>query len=119
MMFRATSSAISGSRMAQPVSITAPTPIVTPTEVHTSVIRWCESASSVIERYFLLALSSTRATPKFTAEASTEIARPTPTCSSGCGASRRGMAAQTMLAAASKISAPSTPLAKYSAFPWP
>ena len=64
---------------------TAPTPSSTPADVHTSVIKWCASASSVVERYWRPAANSTRAVPRLMNEASTEIARPMPTCSRARG----------------------------------
>ncbi len=81
----ATAIATSGSRRCQPVSVTKPTPRMTPAEVQTSVIRCRASASSVIELYCLPADSSTRATPKLIAEATAHTARPIPVCSSGWG----------------------------------
>jgi hypothetical protein len=82
-------------------------------------MRCAESASSVIERLRRPTRRNTSATVRFTNEATTEIARPRPTCSIGCGANRRGKAVAMMLSAATRISAPSTPLEKYSAFSCP
>ena len=61
-------------RLARPVAATAPTPIITPTEVQTSVIRWCASASSAMERERRPARSSMVATPRFTTDATAEMA---------------------------------------------
>ena len=49
-MFSATAMAISGSRRSQPVQPTSSTAMMTPPEVHTSVMRCLESACSTIER---------------------------------------------------------------------
>ena len=49
-------------------------------------------------------------------DAPAEIARPTPTSSSGTGRRRRWIATQAMEAAATMIRPPSTPAVKYSAF---
>jgi hypothetical protein len=114
-MFTATAIAISGSRIAQPVSATAPTAPTTPTDVHTSVIRWRASASSAIELCASDARSRIRATPKFTNEATVDTTRPTPTASSGRGAINRSAAVQPIAREATRINVPSKPLAKYSA----
>ena len=118
-MLAATASATIGSSHNWPVTTTARTPTSTPADVQTSVSRWCALASSVAERWALAARRSTSATAKLINEASTETARPTPTCSSGRGCSRRSIAATAMLTAAIRINVPSTPAEKYSALPWP
>jgi hypothetical protein len=48
-----------------------------------------------------------------------ETARPMPAALIGRGSTRRGTAATMMLTAATRISPPSSPLLKYSAFSWP
>ena len=115
-MLAATASAIAGSSHHHPVAATANTAITTPTDVHTSVIRWCASASSAIELYRRAAPSRSRATTRLTAVATTDTARPMPTCSSGRGTSSRSTAVHAMATAATRISAPSSALEKYSAF---
>ena len=60
-----------------------------------------------------------RAVAKFIAPARNATSRPGPRFSSGCGATRRCAADQMIATAATRISAPSTPLAKYSALSWP
>ena len=116
-MLAATTIATNGSRRFQPVTATATTPTSTPADVQTSVSRWWALACSVTERCARAARSSTSATPRFTSDATTETARPSPTCSSARGCSRRSTAATAMLIAATTISVPSTPAEKYSAFP--
>ncbi len=63
-MLTATARAISGSRISQPVSATAATPTITPTDVHTSVIRCLPSASRMIERSSRPARRSTTPTAR-------------------------------------------------------
>ena len=109
MMFAATSSAMIGSSRSNPLSATAATPTTTPTDVHTSVMRWRPSASTVSERYSLPVRMSARATSRFTTVATSEIARPIPTLSSGWGSSRRPTAATPIVTAAMRISPPSSP----------
>ena len=118
-MLTATASAMTGSSHTQPVAATANTATTTPTDVHTSVIRWWPSASSAIELWRRAAASRSRATAKFTAVATTETASPSPTCSIARGWSSRSTAVHAMATAAMRISAPSKALAKYSAFEYP
>ncbi len=118
-MFAATAIATIGSSRSQPVAATANTPTMTPTEVQTSVRRCWASASSVMEWYALPTRSRTSATARLTMDATTDTARPMPTCSMGLGAQRRLAAATAMLTAARRIRVPSTPLEKYSALEWP
>ena len=108
-----------GSSRSQPVSATTPMPASTPAEVQTSVMRWWASASSAIEWCFFPARMSTRETTRLTIEAPVETSRPIPTCSRARGWRSRSTADQTMATAATRMSAPSTPLAKYSALSWP
>ena len=82
-------------------------------------MRWWASASSAMERWRRPAAKSTRATTRLTSEAPAETTRPRPACSSGLGWSSRSTAAQAMASAATRMSAPSTMLEKYSALVWP
>jgi hypothetical protein len=59
--------------------------MITPAEVHTSVIRCLPSASRTIERSLRPAGSSRNPTARLISEATTETARPTVTSSIGCG----------------------------------
>jgi hypothetical protein len=111
--------AISGSSVSQPVMKTSATPAITAAEVQTSVSKCRPSASSVMLSCSRPTRSSIIATPKLMAEATTVSARPASGMSSSRGAISRGMAVQTMPAAASTISAPSMPAEKYSALEKP
>ena len=111
--------AMTGSSRIQPVKCTTATATMTPTVVHTSVSRWCASASRVMERCSRAPLSRNHPHRRFAPAASTESASPRPTCSSGCGERSLGTALQMMAPAATKMRAPSMPLEKYSAFSWP
>ena len=115
-MLTATASAISGSSGSQPVIATAATPTITPAEVHTSVIRCRPSASTTIERARRPERTSSRPTDRLIADATAETAMPRPTSSIGCGSRSRATAVTAMPTAATRISAPSTPAEKYSAF---
>ena len=108
-----------GSSRCQPVATAAPTPAMTPREVHTSAMRCWASASSVMDSCRFPARSRTRATPRLTAAASPLIARPSAGSWIGCGSMKRRTAATTMPTAATTISSPSKPLEKYSALVWP
>ncbi len=119
-MWMPTATAITGS--SQPhagCTITTRRPPITPAEVHTSVIRWCASASIVMLSCWCATRSITRAVAKFIAPASTATTMPGPRCSSGWGDMKRCAADQMIDAAATRISVPSTPLEKYSALSWP
>src|SRR5262245_18464692 len=59
MILAATNSAFVGSSRSQPLSATAPMPMSTPAEVHTSVIRWRASTFSVIGSSDLVGTSKT------------------------------------------------------------
>ena len=83
--------------------------------VHTSVSRCLASASIVMLSCWCATFSMMRAVVKFAAAASSAISMPSPSCSSGCGASSRPIADQMIATAATRINAPSTPLEKYSA----
>ena len=85
MMFAPTTSATIGSRGCQPVSHTSAMPTMTPTVVQTSVSKWCPSASRAVERYFLPARMSATPTAPLRMVATTENARPMPSCSTGTG----------------------------------
>ena len=110
---------MSGSRRSQPVANTSATPTITPAEVQTSVSRCRPSASSVMLWCWRPARSSTSATARLIAVATVVSAKPANGVSSSRGAISRGMAAHTMPAAASTISAPSMPAEKYSALEKP
>ena len=97
------------------VSPTATTPRITPTEVHTSVIRCLASATSTIERCFRPARMRIPATTPLITEATTEIVRPGPRDSSGCGSRNRSIAVNMIRPAATRIIRPSTRAEKYSA----
>ena len=116
----ATAIAISGSRIDHSgLHITTSRPATMPTVVHTSVIRCLASASSVMLSCALAARSMIFAVAKFMPAATTDTRIPQPRLSTGAGCSSRCTAAQAIDAAATRISAPSTPLAKYSALSWP
>ncbi len=119
VMFNATAMATIGSSRSQPVSATMPMPTRTPADVQTSVMRWCASASSAMEWCFFPARISTRETTRLTSEAPVETRRPIPACSMARGWRSRSTADQTMATDATRMRAPSTPLAKYSALSWP
>ncbi len=119
IMFAATARATMGSSLSQPVIATAPTPARTPTDVQTSVIKWVELASSVMELCFLPAFFRIAATPRLMSEAPTETASPNPICSSGLGVMILFTEAAAMARAATIMSVPSTALEKYSALLWP
>jgi hypothetical protein len=61
------------------------------------------------------AAKRTRATPQLTSEAPVQMARPKPACSISFGCISRSIPAQAIAAAATRMSPPSTALAKYSA----
>jgi cation diffusion facilitator family transporter len=67
----------------------------------------------VIERNLRPTPISVRAVAKFSSDATTETARPTPTASSGCGASSRPIACQAISAAATAIRNPSNALESF------
>ena len=93
--------------------------MITPAEVQTSVIRCRPSASSAMLLWRLATRSRTMATPKLMSEAIALRPSPRTGASSGSGRSSRGIAVTRMPAAASTISAPSMPAAKYSALEKP
>ncbi|MNC90210.1 hypothetical protein D3C83_62810 [compost metagenome] len=101
------------------MAATSATPAITPTEVQTSVIRWWPSASSAMLCSRLPVAISSRPQARLMPEASADSAMPRSGTAIGCGSAKRGAAAKTMLPAASTISAPSMPLAKYSALKRP
>src|SRR3989304_4425081 len=114
-IFKATRIAMTGSNTCHPEIATAPTPIRTPPDVQTSVMRWCEFDVNEIELYCFPARRRIKATPKFAKDAMIETIIPIPTCSRGSGGISRWVAAYAILIAATNIKAPSTPLEKYSA----
>ena len=85
IMLTATSNAMIGSMMYQPVTATIAMPINTPTEVQTSVIKSTASASSVMEFCFVPTCNRVRETMKLITEATAETASPIPNPSSGRG----------------------------------
>ena len=115
MMFIATKIAIIGSIINKPVNFTIIIPAITPTEVHTSVIRCFPSASKTTDFLFLPFFIRICPTNRFTKEANSENNKPVLMFSSGFGSIIRGIADQIMLKAATRINAPSTALEKYSA----
>ncbi len=119
VMFTATAMATMGSSRSQPVRATTPMPASTPAEVQTSVMRWWASASSAMEWCLRPARYRTLATPKLMREAPVETSRPMPIFSMGAGWSSRSTADQAIATAATMMSPPSTPLAKYSALSCP
>jgi len=74
-----------GSSRFHPVNPTAATPISTPPDVHTSVIKCRASDSSVTDWNRFPAWERLKETPRFTIEATREIPRPSPTWASGRG----------------------------------
>ncbi len=86
-----------------------------PADVQTSVRRCFASASIVMLSCARAAFSITRAAPKFVAPAMNAMASPGPRFAIGCGSTRRRIAEAMIAIAATRISAPSTPLEKYSA----
>ncbi len=99
--------------------MTTASPARIPTDVQTSVIRCFASASIVILSCVRATFIITRAVTKFIAPATMATRMPGPRRSSGTGSISRCTAETTIATAATMISAPSTPLEKYSALSWP
>ncbi len=114
-MLSATAMATKGSSHSQPVKCTSPIPNTTPADVQTSVSKWRASPSSAIERCTLAERNMTQASNPLSTELATDSAKPSPTCSSGCGENKRCPADQKMPSAATRIRMPSKPEEKYSA----
>ena len=92
-MFSPTTMATSGSRTATPVARTSSTPTTTPNDVHTSVIRCWPSASRMIDPCCPAGPQQDPADDEVDdASPRAASAAPTPSDSSGCGASSRDAA---------------------------
>ena len=116
MMLPAPSSATSGSSHCNPVSATSASPIKTPAEVYTSVIRCRPSASSTIDSVALPTRNRTWATARLMSDATAASSVPRPRSARRGGASSRSPAYQAMAPPATRMKVPSRPLEKYSIF---